>query len=136
MWKACRWEVVLPGLALALALGGPAAAQQVDRSQVLKHMNEAWHDRFRCMPVDFCSSYFDSFGVALVFADGSASPFEHVQRGDTAAHKCIKLAKGYLAKGDRGRAVEWAIASQTSLNVRDWMREHPDEVLELLGRVA
>jgi len=130
--KASRRAGVPLGLVLALALAVPAAAQQVDRSQVVKHMNAAWHDRFRCMPVDFCSSYFDSFGVAIVFADGTASPFEHEQRGETAGHNCIKLAKSYLAKGDRGRAVQWAIASQTSVYVRDWMREHPDEVLELL----
>jgi hypothetical protein len=106
----------------------------MDRSQAGKSLTEAWHDRFRCLADDFCASYFDSFGVALVFADGTASPYEHLQRGETSGHNCIKLAKSYLAKGDRGRAVQWAIASQRSASVRDWMREHPDEVLELLHR--
>jgi hypothetical protein len=70
--------------------------------------------------------------VALLFADGSARPFEHVQRLLMSAHDCIKRAKGYLAQGDRTRAVEWAMASQRSVSVRDWMRDHPDDVIELL----
>jgi hypothetical protein len=95
-------------------------------------LKEAFHDRFRCLESDYCFSYFDSFGVGIVFADGTTSPFDHVQRGTTSGHNCIKLAKSYLAKGDRARAVEWAIASQRSLNVREWMHQHPDAVLELL----
>lgn len=126
------WVGVLAGLGLAVAMVAPAAAQQMDRNQVVKDLQQAWHDRFRCLFEDACSSYFDSLGVAIVFTDGTTAAFDHLQRGEASGHNCIKLAKGYLAKGDRGRAVEWAIASQRSVNVREWMRENPDQVLELL----
>jgi hypothetical protein len=133
MRKAGGTAGVLSALALAMAFSGSVGAQEeLDRNQVTGPMNQAWHDRFRCMPVDVCNSYFDSFGVALVFADGSTHPLEHLRRGDTSGHDCLKRAKDYLARGDRIRAVEWAIASQTSAKVRDWMLDHPDEVLELL----
>jgi hypothetical protein len=123
---------VLSALALAMALPGAATAQDVDRNQVIRPLRDAWLDRAPCEPAVFCNSYFDSFGVALLFADGSARPFEHEKRSSASAHDCIKRAKNYLAQGDRTRAVEWAMASQRSVTVRDWMRDHPDDVIELL----
>lgn len=132
MRKAGGPAGVLSALVLALAVSGTVSAQDLDRSQVLKPMKDAWRDREPCIPERFCNIYFDTFGVALLFADGETRPFEHLQRQGRSAHDCIKSAKSYLAQGDRLRAVEWAMASQRSQSVRDWMREHPDEVLELL----
>jgi hypothetical protein len=123
---------MLSALALGLVVSGGVTAQDLERNQVIKPIKRAWRDHMKCFPESYCMSYFESFGVALVFADGSAQPFEHVRRMTASAHDCIQRAKDYLAQGDRVRAVEWAMASQTSMSVRDWMRDHPDEVLEIL----
>jgi hypothetical protein len=123
---------LLSALVLAVAMSGPTRAADLETKQVLKPLREAWRDHSPCWSVSVCDSYFDSFGVALLFADGTTAPFQHVQRLTISAHDCLENAKDYLARGERGLAVQWAMASQRSASVRDWMREHPDDVIELL----
>lgn len=123
---------LLAALALAAAVSGCATPGDQDVTDVLEHVQAAWLDYNQCAPAEFCNSYFDSFGVALMFADGSTQPLAHVRRLDASAHDCIENAKDALASGDRALAVQWVMASQHSAAVREWMRQHPDAVLDVL----
>jgi hypothetical protein len=127
-WLAC----VLSAFALPMGMSGVAAAADLTVKDVQRALRAAWKDNNRCFEASLCNSYFDTFGVGLLFADGSARPFAHVQRGLASARDCIRSAKNALATGDRALAVQWAMATQPAPSMREWMRENPDAVIESL----
>lgn len=122
---------LLAALGVVAAVSG-CATTGPDITNVLKRIQEAWHDYKPCFPTEFCTSYFDSFGVAIMFADGTTRPLAHIQRMDISGHDCIENAQSSLENGDRALAVEWVMASQRSAAAREWMRQHPDSVIKVL----
>ncbi len=111
----------------------PPSAAEINQATV--YVRDAWNDFSHCRRPSACSSYFDSFGVAIPFADGSIAPFAHAQRLSATSRDCIKTAKTYLEQGDRSLAVQWAMAARLeNARVRDWLGSHPDAVLEALRR--
>lgn len=114
---------------------GGGAVQERDVKTALSEMTSAWHDYVRCNRPRSCSVYFESYGVALTFNDGTITPFSHTQRLAASGHDCIVNARAALAHGDRGLAVQWVMASNLQdLLVRNWMAEHPDAVIAALNR--
>jgi hypothetical protein len=118
----------------------PAAAQlqvtapaEADVNLAIGHVKEAWNDFTHCRRPSACNTYFESFGVAIAFGDGSIAPFAHVQRLTATSRDCIKTAKAWLDRGERSLAVQWVMASRIeNTRVRDWLGSHPDAVLEAL----
>ena len=110
----------------------PAAA---DIRTATTYVREAWNDFSHCRRPSACTVYFDTFGVALPFADGSVASFAHVQRLEATSRDCIKTAKTHLEHGDRSLAVQWVMAARVeNQRVLDWLGGHPDAVLEALHR--
>ena len=98
-----------------------------------RYIRQAWNDYSHCHSAAACDSYFESFGVAITFGDGSFVPFSHVQRLTATSHDCIKTAMAYLHQGDKSLAVQWAMASRIeNTRARDWLGNHPEAVLEAL----
>jgi hypothetical protein len=117
----------------------PAPAQpqvapaEADVNVAIGHVKDAWNDFTHCRRPSACNTYFESFGVAIPFGDGSIAPFAHVQRLTATSRDCIKTAKAYLDQGNRSLAVQWVMASRIeNKRVRDWLGSHPDAVLEAL----
>jgi len=125
-------SVLVLGLVMSDARAG--APGDADVKQALQPERAAWRQFEPCVSQDLCNRFFDSFGLALVFADGSTKPFAHVQRLIASGHDCIQKAKSYLAQGEPVLAVQWVLASQSDVRTRDWLRDHPDAVLEALRR--
>ena len=129
-------EVQTPQGQVAAPSPAPPATSSVDPADVVTataYVKEAWNDFTHCRRPSACNSYFESFGVAISFGDGSISPFAHVQRLSATSRDCIKTARAYLEQGDRSLAVQWALASRVeNKQVRDWLGSHPDAVLEAL----
>lgn len=121
---------------------GPANAAHanVDRADVVQatnYLKAAAVDFTNCRRPSACYAYFDSFGVAIPFADGSIVPFSHVQRLSATSRDCVKKAKALQEEGDRSLAVQWAMAARIeNRTVRDWLGSHPDAVLEALRQVT
>jgi hypothetical protein len=118
----------------------PAAARaqmsspaEAEVSVAVGHVKEAWNDFTHCRRPSACNTYFESFGVAIAFGDGSIAPYAHIQRLTATSRDCIKTAKAYLEQGDKSLAVQWVMASRIeNTRVRDWLGNHPDAVLEAL----
>jgi hypothetical protein len=131
---------VLLALLMATAAHSQAADPQApvsaaDINTATSSVKRAWNDFNRCSLPSACNAYFDSFGVAISFGDGSIAPFAHVQRLNTRSHDCIKNARAYLEQGNKSMAVQWVMASRVeNTGVRDWLGDHPDAVLEALRR--
>jgi len=120
----------------ASASAAPPAATAVPASDVKKalvEIRESWRDFNGCDRQNLCGVYFDSFGVALEFNDGTIAPFAHERRHLLSQHDCIIKAREALDHGDRGLAVQWIMAAK-ELNppVRAWVSDHPDAVVEAL----
>ena len=112
----------------------PAAA---DVAQALGYLKSAAADFTNCRRASACHVYFDTFGVAIPFADGSIVPFSHVQRLTATSRECIKKAKALEEEGNRSLAVQWAMAARIeNRSIRDWLGNHPDAVLEALRQVT
>ena len=114
----------------------PAATAVVPPGDVKKALDEiraSWRDFNGCDRQNLCGVYFDSFGVALEFNDGTIAPFAHERRHLLSQHDCIIKAREALERGDRGLAVQWIMAAK-ELNppLRAWMSDHPDAVVEAL----
>ena len=110
----------------------PAAAE-ADVAVAIGHVREAWNDFTHCRRPSACNTYFETFGVAMSFGDGSIAPFAHVQRLAATSRDCIKTARAYLDQGDKNLAVQWVMASRIeNTRVRDWLGSHPDAVVEAL----
>jgi hypothetical protein len=109
------------------------APAEVDIKQATNHVKDAWNDFTHCRRSSACNAYFESFGVAIPFGDGSIAPFAHAQRLTATSRDCIKTAKAYLEQGNRSLAVQWVMAARIeNKRVRDWLGSHPDAVLEAL----
>ncbi len=106
-----------------------------DVATATSYLKDAWNDFTQCRRPSVCNNYFESFGVAIAFADGSIAPFKHLQRRTATSRDCIKTARTYLEQGDRSLAVQWAMAARIeNVRIRDWMGNHPDAVLIALRR--
>jgi hypothetical protein len=118
-----------------IANTGGAAVQDRDVKAALAEIISAWHDYGPCNRAKSCSLYFESYGVALTFNDGTIVPFAHTQRLAASAHDCIVNARTALASGDRGLAVQWVMASYLhDILFRNWLADHPDAVIAALHR--
>jgi hypothetical protein len=111
-------------------IAAPAAA---DVAVAIRYIKGAWNDFTHCTRAPACNTYFETFGVAISFADGSFVPFSRVQRLTATSHDCIKTAKALQQQGDKSLAVQWVMASRIeNTRVRDWLGTHPDAVLAAL----
>jgi hypothetical protein len=132
------------GVLIAAAALAPATAQsdstaavvsERDIKTVLTEIKAAWRDYAPCDRHKTCEAYFESFGVALSFNDGTIVPFAHMQRGLASGHDCILNARAALERGDRALAVQWVMASyQRDDAFRAWLGDHPDTVVAALQR--
>jgi hypothetical protein len=125
----------LRAVAFAAAVS-PATAQNDDEvKKALTEVKTAWRDYENCARAKLCSVPFDTFGVGITFADGTIAPFSHLQRLFASPHDCIQNARAALEHGDKALAVQWVMASEIPYpEVRDWLGEHPDAVIEALRR--
>ncbi len=133
----------LSGLAAALWLaaafsqtpdpvtGGAVSGEDV--ALATTYIKDAWNDFTQCRRPSACDAYFETFGVAISFADGSIAPFKHIQRRRATSRESIRNARTYLDRGDRSLAVQWVMAARIeNIRIRDWLGNHPDAVLEAL----
>jgi hypothetical protein len=112
-----------------------SGVSEKDIKTVLIELRAAWRDYAPCEPHSVCDAYFESYGVALTFNDGSIVPFAHEQRHKVSAHDCIVNARAALERGDRGLAVQWVMASYLRNDpFRSWIGDHPDTVIAALQR--
>jgi hypothetical protein len=111
-----------------------AVVSDADVKTALTEIRNSWRDFTVCDRSDVCSAYFDTFGVALTFNDGSIAPFTHTRRRTLSAHDCIVNARAALEQQkDRGLAVQWVMAAEAERpKLRVWMGDHPDAVIEAL----
>ena len=126
-------------LFLALFASGAhaEALEAADVAQATAYLKSAANDFTNCRRPSACNTYFDTFGVAIPFADGSIVPFSHVQRLSLTSRECIRKAKSLQEEGDRSLAVQWAMAARIeNRTIRDWLGSHPDAVLEALRQVT
>jgi hypothetical protein len=115
----------------------PAAPAGPDVAEALSYIKAAGADFTHCRRASACTTYFESFGVAMSFDDGSIAPFSHVQRLTATSRDCIKKAKALLERGDKSLAVQWVMAARIeNRRIRDWLGNHPDAVLEALHQVG
>src|SRR5438552_1609756 len=115
---------------VAFANVAHANVDQTDVARAVNYLKSAASDFTNCRRVSACKVYFDSFGVAIPFADGSIVPFSHVQRLSATSRECVKKAKALEEEGDRSLAVQWAMAARIeNPTIRDWLGSHPDAVL-------
>lgn len=111
-----------------------AVVSDADVKKALTEIRTSWRDFNTCDRSDVCSAYFDTYGVAITFGDGSIAPFSHLRRRTLSAHDCIVNARAALEQKDRGLAVQWVMASQAvHPQLRAWMGDHPDAVVEALS---
>ena len=126
-----------PGsLAPATGASTPVVIPADDLKQAESLIRASWHDYGKCDHSKICSAYFESFGVGITFGDGEIIPFAHLQRLTTSRHDCIQNARDAAARGDRGLAVQWVMASHMLVPLdRNWLGDHPDAVLEALRHI-
>ena len=127
--------VVVGPLARAADEGAPAvtAVSPEESKKALKAVRRSWVNFNVCDRANVCGTYFDTFGVALSFNDGTITPLAHERRRTLSGHDCIINARESLQHGDKGLAVQWVMASEIDdLQLRAWMGDHPDAVIEAL----
>jgi hypothetical protein len=113
--------------------GEPAVAiPRADLKKAISILRRSTRDYAACTRVKTCSAYFDSFGVAFSFADGTIAAYSHEQRGQISGHDCVVKARTALSSGDRSMAVQWMMAAQSDILNRNWIADHPDAMLEAL----
>jgi hypothetical protein len=111
--------------------GAAVAADEI--KEALAEIRSAWRNFNGCDRQNVCGVYFDTFGVALQFNDGTLAPFSHLRRRTLSPHDCIINAREALDHGDRGLAVQWVMAAKAeNLALRGWMSEHADAVVAAL----
>ena len=132
--SAARSQTPVPDPADApAAQAHDAVPSEADINTATSYLKDAWNDYSQCRRPSACNAYFESFGVAISFGDGSIAPFTHTQRRTATSRDCIKNAKAYLEQGNKSLAVQWAMASRIErIGVRDWLGNHPDAVVEAL----
>lgn len=118
--------------------GAPAAGASsvvipsADLKKAISILRRSTRDYAACTHVKTCSAYFDSFGVAFSFADGTIAAYSHEQRGQISGHDCVVKARNALSGGERSLAVQWMMAAQADILNRNWIADHPDAMLEAL----
>ena len=113
----------------------PAPVSNADIRKAVSQIRNASRSYAPCERVSQCSAYFDSFGVALTFNDGTMAPFAHEQRLKQSGHECIQNARKAVQQGERALAVQWVMAAHMDDPLtRNWLGDHPDAVLEALRR--
>ena len=118
-----------PVLAQSEAPAVPAG----DVKKALTGIRSAWRNFNGCDRQNLCGVYFDSFGVALTFNDGTITPFSHMRRRTLSPHDCIINAREALDHGDRGLAVQWVMAAKAEeVALRTWISDHPDAIVAAL----
>lgn len=124
--------IMAVGIAPANAQSAPAApVSNDDIKKAASEIHSAWRNYAPCERAAQCSVYFESFGVALTFGDGTMAPFAHEQRLKQSGHACIQNARDALLRGDRALAVQWVMAAyMDDPLMRNWLGDHPDAVLE------
>lgn len=131
-------DVATQGTDRSQSAGNPTPAGTVvaaeDVKRALREIRISWDTFSKCDNRKVCGTYFDSFGVALTFNDGSIAPFTRTQRLTATEHDCIVHARLALDRGDRGLAVQWVMAAKLNKNpaVRGWLGDHPDAVVAAL----
>ena len=108
----------------------PVAVPSGDKKKALSILRRSTRDYEPCKRS--CFAYFDSFGVAFNFADGTIAAYAHEQRGKISGHDCVVNARSALARGDRSLAAQWMMAAQADILNRNWIADHPDAMLEAL----
>jgi hypothetical protein len=136
--------IVATGISPAMGQGAPATdastaaaapVSSVDIKKAISQIRNASRNYVPCDRASQCTAYFESFGVALTFGDGTMAPFAHEQRLKQSAHDCIQNAREALLRGDRALAVQWVMAAHMEDPLtRNWLGDHPDAVLEALRR--
>ena len=107
-----------------------AAIPSADKKKALSILRRSTRDYEACKRS--CFAYFDSFGVAFSFGDGTIAAYSHEQRGKISGHDCVVKARDALARGDRSLAAQWMMAAQADILNRNWIADHPDAMLEAL----
>jgi hypothetical protein len=133
-------SVLQPALAQSEGAAQGAAAvkrddgfTERDVKTAMSELISAWHNYQPCNRAKLCSAYFESYGVAITFNDGTIAPFSHTQRLRATGHDCIVRALTALDHGDRGMAVQWVMASYLhDALYRNWLADHPDAVIAAL----
>jgi hypothetical protein len=109
----------------------PAPVPRSDLKKAISHIRRAWSSGAPCSGAERCAAFFESFGAALTFNDGTIVPLAHEQRLNRSAHDCILEARAALHRGDRPLAVQWVMAAHMDVPLtRNWLADHPDAVLE------
>ena len=109
----------------------PTPVSKADIRKAASRIHRAYRKNVPCRDVAHCATYFDSFGAALTFNDGTLAPFVHEQRLERSDHDCIQEARAALSRGDRALAVQWAMAAYMDDPLtRNWLGDHPDAVVE------
>jgi hypothetical protein len=120
--------------ATAADTSAPVAGTPVSSEDIKKaasQIRSASRSYGPCERASQCSAYFETFGVALTFSDGTMTPFAHEQRLKLSGHACIQNARDALLRGDRALAVQWVMAAHMDDPLmRNWLGDHPDAVLE------
>ena len=112
-------------------VSAPTPVSKADIRKAVSRIHRAYRKNVPCRDVAHCATYFDSFGAALTFNDGTIAPFVHEQRLERSDHDCIQEARAALSRGDRALAVQWAMAAYMDDPLtRNWLGDHPDAVLE------
>jgi hypothetical protein len=104
---------------------------KADLRKASSRLHRAYRKDVPCRDVARCAVYFETFGAALTFNDGTIAPFAHEQRLERSDRGCIQEARAALTRDDRAMAVQWAMAAYIDDPLtRNWLADHPDAVLE------
>ena len=117
----------------AAAASAPAPVLKTDIKKAISRIRRAYRSNVPCRDPARCANYFESFGVALTFSDGTIAPFAHEQRLERSGRDCIQEARAAWRGGNRALAVQWVMAAYMDDPLtRNWLADHPDAVLEAL----
>jgi hypothetical protein len=119
------------GVSAAASASAPTPVSKADVKKAISRMLRAYRSNVPCRDVARCATYFESFGVALTFSDGTIAPLAHEQRLERSGRDCIQEARAARRGGNRALAVQWVMAAYMDDPLtRNWLADHPDAVLE------
>jgi hypothetical protein len=122
---------MVQGETVAAVATPPTPLPKADIKKAISRIRRAYRKDVPCGEAAYCATYFDTFGVALTFSDGTIEPFAHQQRLKRTGHDCIQEARVALDEGNRALAVQWTMAAYLDDPLtRNWLADHPDAVLE------
>lgn len=115
----------------APATNTPPPVSKADLRKASSRIHRAYRKDVPCRDVTRCAIYFETFGAALTFSDGTIAPFAHEHRLERSDRGCIQEARAALARDDRAMAVQWTMAAYIDDPLtRNWLADHPDAVVE------